>query len=267
MMMTERKSKPETKEVKNKRKGKRPAAKSEEDSTIISEDDRDKKGKRKSSRYYRDRDYERHYQNDTFLDVLIDTLCTGPNAVCKTKLDDDDDYYLDEDETFASQDDSTYITYDSSEKPRDRRRRDESSFDETTEDDTLTTEDERRHRKLQKKKLLAAKESTETKKNNRYEDNETLITMETGDRPKQPPPATSTLLGLAPDAVKPKAMSPPPAVEPEPTLPQSDEDDGNPAPIKEVAYDDDESSQSNTICTCKMNTDTLASPSDYSNRL
>lgn len=192
-------------------------------------------GKRKNRR---GKDY---HESESFLDLLIDTICANPDTVCKSSTDrrrpPDDDFDSDDedDRTFTSQDDSTYVTYESDAKggkgdkkqTRGGGRDDEESFDET-EDDTIS-EDERKRRK---KELLKAKEPA--KSSAKYEDDYTLESIETKEREKgtAPAPVAAPPLGLA---VAPQP--PPPPVLPH--IPDEDENtNSNPAPITEVEYDE-----------------------------
>jgi PDZ domain len=190
------------------------------------------------------------YESESFLDILIDTICANPDSVCRDRRGraDHEEYYSDDDETFASRDDSTYVTYESEdrskikkklkEKVKGQNRDDDSTDYDETEDDTF---DEKRNAKAKRDKdgnrLIAVPESSKPdpssgKNTGKYEDDGTLETVDSIERAKameaviaeQTPP-----LGLAPN--------------PEPALgatvgPSDTDDDGNPAPIKEVEYDD-----------------------------
>ncbi|KAG7361163.1 hypothetical protein IV203_036263 [Nitzschia inconspicua] len=192
------------------------------------------------------------YETESFLDVLIDTICANPDSVCRDRRGrgEQDEYYSDDDETFASRDDSTYVTYESEdrskikkklkEKAKGGKNRDDDSTDyEETEDDTF---DGKRNAKAKRDKdgnrlkvqaELAKPDPTSAKNaGGNYEDDGTLETIDSTERAKameaivaeRTPP-----LGLAPN--------PEPALGP-PVGPSDTDDDGNPAPIKEVEYDD-----------------------------
>jgi hypothetical protein len=187
------------------------------------------------------------YENESFLDLLIDTICANPDTVCRSdRRREEEDYYSDEEEddrTFTSYDDSTYLTYESekNDKPKGKsssknRVDDEDEYTET-EDDTLT-EDDRRRRKIDTK----SKTKDDPLKTSKYEDDETLETAETNDRPKAS--ATAKVpLGLAPAAehtVRDVAL--PTQELKEAALPSNtgapEPDEANKAPISELEYDD-----------------------------
>lgn len=130
------------------------------------------------------------YETESFLDMLIDTICSDSGNVCRDTFRRNEDEYVSEDESFATEED-TYATYEE-EVPR--KEKDE---------------------KAASKKI--------------YEDDGTLETVETLDRPVvkvAPPPIPP--LGLAPN--------PPPAMPMRGVVEETD--DGIPAPIKELEYDD-----------------------------
>jgi hypothetical protein len=195
------------------------------------------------------------YESESFLDILIDTICANPDSVCRDRRrrgggagGDQDGYYSDDDDTFGSRDDSTYVTYESEdrsklkkkllkEKAKGQNRDDDSTECDETEDDTF---DGKRGAKVKRDKdgnrLSPPTESSKpdpsnTKKAAKYEDDGTLETVDSNDRAKARVAVMAEqtpLLGLAPN--------PEPAG---PTVAPSDtDDDGNPAPIKEVEYDD-----------------------------
>jgi hypothetical protein len=188
------------------------------------------------------------YESESFLDILIDTICANPDSVCRDRRRGDDEYYSDDDETFASRDDSTYVTYESEDRSKIKKKlmkerakgqnRDDDSTDyDETEDDTLEDKKKRGTAKRDKdgNRLslpVEAKKAEPQNAKSGYEDDNTLETYDSNERGKaveaavaeQTPP-----LGLAPN--------------PEPALgpivgPSDTDDDGNPAPIKEVEYDD-----------------------------
>jgi hypothetical protein len=169
------------------------------------------------------------YESESFLDVLIDTICSNSNTVCRDSFrprDEEEEYFSDE-ESFNSEDEETYATYEESLEPRDKSGRKvakQVSGDET-EDETL----EEKHRKSSRKEL-EEKEKADKKK---YTDDGTLETMDSADRekPDMPPVTTHQApLGLA---TLPKQTPLPVPVRVEV------EDEVNPtAPIREVQYDD-----------------------------
>lgn len=241
------KKKKEKSSSKKKDKEKKSSAKSrsksdpEDDETLQSEDvgyrNRRRKGRRKDP-----------YETESFLDILIDTICANPDSVCRDRRRGDYEDYSDDDETFASRDDdSTYVTYESEDHRKSRKQkaktkgqnRDDDSYSEgETEEDTL---DEKRNGRDKDAKRSSPppkemnKRSSPPPKTKKYEDDNTLETMDTAERAKhiqalqvQDPDAIVPPLGLAPNP------EPNPAVHNIPT----EDDEGNPAPVKEVEYDD-----------------------------
>ena len=241
-----RKEEKKKKEPSNSKKDKKSARRSkhrDDDETMQSEDDtrardrdRRKKGRRKDP-----------YESESFLDILIDTICANPDSVCRDRRrgGDDDDYYSDDDGTFASRDDSTYVTYESEEQRKDKKKKDKSkslSKGQNRDDDSSTyqeTEEDTLEDKAKKARDKDGKRSSPPKESKRnpaaeapkkYEDDGTLETVDSAERAKSavlqqeqaPPP-----LGLAPN--------PQPAI----VVGNVDtDDDVNPAPIKEVEYED-----------------------------
>lgn len=134
------------------------------------------------------------YENESFLDMLIDTICSDSNNVCRDTFRRADDDYPSDDESFGTEEDETYATYE-----------------ESLED-------------------LRNKKSKDDKANKKkYEDDGTLESVETRERAAeavQPSPEVVPPLGLAPN--------PPPYFRGG----EETDDDGNPAPIKELEYDD-----------------------------
>ncbi|CAB9514364.1 expressed unknown protein [Seminavis robusta] len=216
-------------------------SKKEEDDTITSHDE-DYRSGRSSRKKGKSRKHP--YESESFLDLLIDTICANPDHACRERRrGGDDDYYSDEDEdgTFASQDDSTYVTYESEDHVKRRgkssKKREDSSVDEETEEDTVEEKWKRRHKKEKErggsnkspmKDKQRSKSPEKPKVDDKYEDDGTLETVDSQDRAKavlaeQPP------LGLTPEPepVAVDMMPPPPS-----------DDDANPAPIKELEYDD-----------------------------
>lgn len=215
-----------------------------DDETVESEVDRAGKGRKKT------RGKGVRYENESFLDLLIDTICANPDAVCKSKRV-DDDFYSDEedDRTLNSQDDSTYVTCESekTDDPKAKGKKREDYSESETEDETFASEDERQRKKQTKKSLKSPppiKENNKPKLEKKtekvsspkkyYEEDATLETIETKDRPKSfPTPPVPPLLGLAPKVTAlPEARK-----EPEALVPFTD-DDGKPAPISTLEYGD-----------------------------
>lgn len=182
----------------NKRSGAKKTPSEDEDATLQSKSTAGedsyvpKKARRKKS----SRTRRNPYETESFLDMLIDTICSDPNNVCRDTFRRADDDYPSDDESFGTEEDETYATYEESlEGLRNKKKGDD---------------------KPQLKK--------------KYEDDGTLETVETRERPADavpPPESMIPPLGLAPNP-------PPPLRGGEDT----DDDTGIPAPIKELEYDD-----------------------------
>ena len=236
----ERKKGNDDKDGKKNTKSRPKRASRRDDETVDSEFDPDRKSHAKG------RGKAGLYENESFLDLLIDTICANPDSVCRSKRG-DDDYYSDEDDdrTQNSQDDSTYVTYESEKTEeippvKSKKRRDEYSEAET-EDETFTSEDEKKRKKLNKKNTRSSPIKENKPKSEKkvekvgspkkyYEEDATLETIETKDRPMPLPiPPAPALLGLA---AKPDLRE-----EPESAAPFT-EDESKPAPISTLEYDD-----------------------------
>jgi PDZ domain len=191
------------------------------------------------------------YESESFLDILIDTICANSNNVCRDAFRrGDDEYFSEDDESFVTdaEDESTYVTYDESLDARGKKQRKKAAAEDETEEDTRNNdrnEGDRRKHKSQNRKDKAVTEKPEAKiqqaqpppvdKTKKYEDDGTLESVDSAERLKQDPvaPSTTPPLGLAPHQVPeaPKSLLP--------ALPAEPEDDvANPAPIREVEYDD-----------------------------
>lgn len=156
-----------------------------EDSYIKSSSKKNKNGKLKNGKHG-----SNPYETESFLDMLIDTICSDSGNVCRDTFRRNDDEDVSEDESFA------------------------------TEEDTYATYEEDQPRKTKEDKIVSKK---------KYEDDGTLESVETQDRPVvQSAPQPVPPLGLAPN--------PPPAMMMRGG--EETDDDGNPAPIKELEYDD-----------------------------
>jgi len=236
------KKKEKKKDRKSDKKSRRP--KNEEDDTITSQDEDYHRGGARSSRKKGRNNRKHPYESESFLDLLIDTICANPDHACRERRRGaDDEYYSDEDEdgTFASQDDSTYVTYESDDRKRrskTSKKREDSSVDEETEEDTVEEKWKRRHKK-EKERSASNKSPTKEKQrakspekvpktDDKYEDDGTLETVDSQDRAKAVVPDPP--LGLDP--------VPEPVAAPIMPLPPSDEDVNPLAPIKELEYDD-----------------------------
>jgi hypothetical protein len=184
------------------------------------------------------------YESESFLDVLIDTICSNSNSVCRDTFrpSRDEEYFSDEEESFASQEDEdedTYATYEESLEPRKPVRK--PVVEEPSQDDEIEAEiKEKEKRRKNARKEAEEKEKAEKKK---YMDDGTLETMDSVDREKpeilpvrkhQPP------LGLAP---VPQPMPVPEPVRAAPARlveePHEDTDVNPTAPVQELEYDFD----------------------------
>ena len=249
-------SKPETSKQssrnnsKKDRKSSRRHSRPMDDDTLQSEDNDYSRGGRSRGRKGRRR--KDPYESESFLDILIDTICANPDSVCRDRRGGDDDYYSDDDETFASRDDSTYVTYESEDRRKINKRKskskhgkggkgrddDSSDYDETEED---TLEDKRGVSRGREKKSGRSspppeglKPQTDSNKKNsgKYEDDGTLETVDSNERQKAMEAA------VVPDQTPPLGLAPNPEPATGPVPATDTDDDGNPAPIKTVEYDD-----------------------------
>lgn len=124
------------------------------------------------------------YESESFLDVLIDTICANSNNVCRDTFrrnDDDDEYFSDEDESFVTdmEDESTYVTYDESVDRKYTSKRNKkkavAAIAEEVEDDHIRPDTKAtKNEKARRRKGEKAK--------NKYEDDGTLETNESEER-------------------------------------------------------------------------------------
>eukprot|EP00980_Cylindrotheca_fusiformis_P004592 scaffold982_cov139-Cylindrotheca_fusiformis.AAC.5 len=240
--------KPKKSSRKDKKPPRRPARR-DDDETLQTEDEsyqprRSRRGRRRHN----------PYESESFLDILIDTICANPDSVCRDRrrMGDDDTYYSEDEETFASRDDSTFVTQESEPSRRKRARRKGmptkkpgriDDYSNATEDDE-TREEKRPISKPARSELptrgrvspVEEEQPDPPAADKKYEDDGTLETVDSQERAKalqmEPKKEPVPPLGLAPN--------------PEPTrgnLPsaQIDEDEQtNPAaPIKAVEFDED----------------------------
>jgi hypothetical protein len=197
------------------------------------------------------------YESESFLDILIDTICANSNNVCRDAFRrNDDEYFSEDDESFVTdaEDESTYVTYDESMEQRGgKKNRKKPPPDEETVEDTRNDreDDERRKHKAHQRKdktsdKSEAKQQQHQPQNHqkphqqekkKYEDDGTLESVDSAERLKQDPvlPATQPPLGLAPQQ---NAELAPKSLLPVPQQAEPDDDVVNPAPIREVEYDD-----------------------------
>ena len=201
------------------------------------------------------------YESESFLDILIDTICANPDSVCRDRRRGDEEYYSDDDETFASRDDSTYVTYESEDnrklkkklkakqaKAGKNRDDDSSEFDDTEED---TLEDKRggtnaaaNKRDKDSSRLsppppgavdgMKLKSEVDQMNNNKgkYEDDGTLETVDSAERAKALEAAAAI------EQTPPLGLAPNPEPSAGPVVQADTDDEGNPAPIRELEYDD-----------------------------
>jgi hypothetical protein len=226
-----------------------------DDDTLQSEDnDYSRGGGGRSSRGRKGRRRKDPYESESFLDILIDTICANPDSVCRDRRRGDEDYYSDDDETFASRDDSTYVTYESEDRSKIKKKTktkqakggknhddDSSEYDETEED---TLDDKRGGgnivSKREKDPTIGASEGLKSKpemnsnkkSSGKYEDDGTLESVDSSERQK------AIEAAAVPEQTPPLGLAPNPEPAAGPVLPSDTDDDGNPAPIKTVEYDD-----------------------------
>jgi hypothetical protein len=252
---SKRKDKKKPTDTKKEKKSSR-RSKREEDGEIESEDQEYRSKKTRRGR-------KDPYESESFLDILIDTICANPDSVCRDRPrpGEEEDYYSDEDDgTFASRDESTYLTYESEEqtkkkkaasksKSQNRDDDDDSTYEET-EEDTIEDKDKRKKKREKEadrssppeevkrssspeKKKKPHQKYEEEKPHQKYEDDGTLETVDSADRRKV---AASTEPELVPI---PLGLSPNPNPEPAGADQATDTDDTNPAaPIRDLEFDD-----------------------------
>ena len=110
------------KKLKKKKKSKRNKKNSvsDEDDTLQSkstagEDSYIKSSKKSKSTKSKTSKRGNPYETESFLDMLIDTICTDSGNVCRDTFRRNDDEYISEDESFATEED-TYATYEEEEQ-------------------------------------------------------------------------------------------------------------------------------------------------------
>ena len=222
-----------------------------DEDTLQSEENDYSRGR--SSRGRKGRRRKDPYETESFLDILIDTICANPDSVCRDRRRGDEDYYSDDDETFASRDDSTYVTYESEDRSKIQKKSrskkskgkssddDSSEYDETEED----TFDDKRGGISNKRNKESSRMSPTTeglkskaerdsnkKSSGKYEDDGTLETVDSHERQK------AIEAAIVPEQTPPLGLAPNPEPAAGPVLPSDTDDDGNPAPIRTVEYDD-----------------------------
>jgi len=230
-----------------------------DDETLQSEDnDYSRSGAGRSSRGRKGRRRKDPYESESFLDILIDTICANPDSVCRDRRRGDEEYYSDDDETFASRDDSTYVTYESEDRNKlkkkmkakqskgGKNRDDDSSEYDETEEDTLDDKRGSTNMSSSKREKDSARlappsdglkppsemDMNNKKSSGKYEDDGTLETVDSIERNK----AMEKV--VVPEPTPPLGLAPNPEPAAGPVLPSDTDDDGNPAPIKTVEYDD-----------------------------
>ncbi len=194
---------------------------SEEEETLQSSvaDSYEKRGRRKKNKSRRGGPYE----SESFLDLLIDTICSNTNGICRDIYRKDDDYSY-EDDSMSEFDEETYATYEESIE----RRPEKSSKKKSKYDDETDMESRRNRRKESKNKGRGSSK--------KYEDDGTLETVESSDRLKDErrTAPTSQPHGLVPDPML--QMHSPPIL---PVIVGEGDDEINRAPIRELEYEDD----------------------------
>ena len=248
----DKKKTPKEKEEKQDTKKSSKRSKRDEDSTVVSQEESLEPIPRRKYRSSRDM-----YENESFLDMLIDTICGKPDGYCGDRpRPGDDDYYSDEEDTFASMDDSTYVTYESEppkvkRRSKGRRREDDSTLAEETEEDTYASPpeetDDRKSRKNRDKKKGDRSSKSPTKESKREEK---AVSPKRAGRHQEDEETFEETVEETVEAPPPAATSSPPlGLEPQPDqaakefngkLPAEPEteDEANPAPIAEVEYDE-----------------------------
>lgn len=228
------KDKDKDKNAKSTKRSKKASTSEEEETLQSSTADGDSSAKGKPRTRKKTKSRRNPVESESFLDMLIDSICTDSSNMCRdTFRRSEDDYVTDDDESFGTElnDEETYATYEESIDQRAAKKSRQKHFEEAT-----TQQDPEKHRRQQKphrkEKIVAPEVIPEDKK--KYEDDGTLATVETIERPKEEPiiPPPVAPLGLA--------VNPAPSPLPQPLRAgQSDtDDDGNPAPIRELEYDD-----------------------------
>eukprot|EP00522_Entomoneis_paludosa_P011425 CAMPEP_0172450408 /NCGR_PEP_ID=MMETSP1065-20121228/8757_1 /TAXON_ID=265537 /ORGANISM="Amphiprora paludosa, Strain CCMP125" /LENGTH=911 /DNA_ID=CAMNT_0013202189 /DNA_START=79 /DNA_END=2814 /DNA_ORIENTATION=- len=239
----------ERKKEKKSKRSKRGSV-SEEEETFQSSVGGDDSYAPKNRRGRKGRSKKNPYETESFLDLLIDTICSNSGAFRKN-----DDYLSDEESSGSeSKDEDTYVTYEESvdikkEKKKSSKKDDRGSYDDEEDEE----ESEVPRRDARKKEIPERFESMPERKSNKYEEkkfeDETIETHERDmdrmprihERPQErereviPPDEPSPVhvpLGLAPN--------PPPVMEAPLQMPQDFvEDEGAPgAPIREFEFDD-----------------------------
>ena len=226
---------------KNRRSRRGGDAPSEEDETIQSSVAGSESYVRSSRRSRKGRSRRGVYESESFLDMLIDTICSNSANVCRDSFRKQDDYYSDEESFDSDRDESTYVTYDDSldRRSRDRSSRKKHSKKEDTiyEEDEEESEDNRRGRRRDKQEPPV---SSADRDGGAYEDDGTLQTEDaSNDRVKmEAPPSPARRTPPPPLGLRATAPAPPPPMAEPIRPPEFGEDETNPAPIKEVEYDE-----------------------------
>jgi len=245
----ERKSEKKKKEKKEKKSSRRSRAR-DDDETLQTEDDVSYRRNRRARRRHNP------YESESFLDILIDTICANPDSVCRDrrKMGDDETYYSEDDETYASRDDSTYVTYESEPPRRNSRksrkknsRRDDYSSqgndDDTREEKPRSKPSREREREPEVRRPSPMREPKREmapiKEKKGYEDDGTLETVDSQERAKamqmeapEPEPVPVPPLGLVPNPEPTRGNLPPPQID-------EDEQTNPAAPIRAVEFDED----------------------------
>ena len=225
------------KEKKKERKSKRSKRSVEDDETFQSSVGGDESYRRRGRRG-RGRGGQQY--EESFLDLLIDTICTNSGNVCRDGFRKDEDYFSDEGSSGSeSRDEDTYVTYEESVDVKKNKHKskkvDRSSFEEE--------EDKEQNRRDKRK------ESSERERNPMYEDDEPVeepVHRHSRDRHSPRHDTKDHWEAVIPPVAEDQPVHVPLGLDPipQPVLqnpaPEAPEFpvEGNGAPIREVEYDD-----------------------------
>jgi len=239
-------SRKERKKEKKSKRSKRGSVSEEEETfqSSVGGDDSYAQSKRRKPKGRGKRD---PYETESFLDLLIDTICSNPNNVFRRN----DDYFSDEESSGSeSKDEDTYVTYEESvDAKKEKKKSNKKVYDD---DDDEESEVQRRDKRKEQAKPERKSHKYEEKKFD-IEEEETVESIDRArdkrmsherqperEAPReviQPPPVVEppvhVPLGLAP--------SPPSQQQPPAPMQQqqfTEEEVSKQAPIRELEYDD-----------------------------
>jgi PDZ domain len=226
--------KKEKKKEKNTKRSKKESTSEEEETLQSSTADGDSLKKDKVRTRKKTKSRRNPVESESFLDMLIDSICADSSNMCRdTFRRHDDEYGTDDDESFGTtNDEETYATYEESIDQRIAKKTRPKQLEENLAQPEIGDKHRRQKPNTRKEKTVTPEVISET--NKKYEDDVTLETVETTERLKNEP------LDLKPVVPLGLVLNTPPSPPPQPIRAgQSDtEDDGNPAPIRELEYDD-----------------------------